>query len=134
MRGVHVLARPSDASGIARVERELPARRALPECRSYEREFFVTARGGDDMAFAFSNWGEGIAPWRFNVPTCNAGGDYLAHAVLDRSLFRAGETASMKIFVRKPVGTGFAPVSPDALAGTLTIRHLGSDKEYTVLQ
>ncbi len=84
------------------------------------------------MAFAFSNWGEGIAPWRFNVPTWNAGGAYLAHAVLDRSLFRAGETASMKIFVRKPVGTGFALVSPDALASTLTIRHQGSDKEYTV--
>ena len=26
-------------------------------------------RTGDDFAYAFSNWGEGISPWRFNVPT-----------------------------------------------------------------
>jgi len=122
----------TDAAGIARVDRALPPTHTLPRCVGYEREYFVTARTGDDMAFAFSNWGEGIAPWRFNVPTDNTGGDYLAHAVLDRSLFRAGETASMKIYVRKPVGTGFALVPAAALEETLTIQHQGTDKEYTV--
>ena len=56
------------------------------------------------MAFAFSSWGEGIAPWRFNVPTGNYNGPYLAHAVLDRSLVRSGETVSMKVFVRQQTG------------------------------
>jgi uncharacterized protein YfaS (alpha-2-macroglobulin family) len=122
----------TDASGIARIDRALPQRHTLPYCVSYEREYFVTARAGDDMAFTFSNWGEGISPWRFNVPTENNGGDYFAHAVLDRSLFRAGDTASMKLYVRKPVGAGFALVSAAALEDSLTIQHQGTDKEYAV--
>jgi uncharacterized protein YfaS (alpha-2-macroglobulin family) len=52
--------------------------------------------------------------------------------VLDRSLFRAGDTASMKIFVRKQTGAGFAAVARRDLEDTLLIRHQGSDREYTV--
>ncbi len=122
----------SDASGISRVDVELPDRDALPQCPRGEREFFVTARAGDDMSFAFSSWGEGISPWRFNVPTGNWNGPYVAHAVLDRSLFRAGETVSMKIFVRQQTAAGFSLVQRDALEDTLTIRHQGSEREYAV--
>jgi uncharacterized protein YfaS (alpha-2-macroglobulin family) len=124
----------SDPSGIARVEAELPDREGLPSCswrRDERREYFVTVRVGDDMAFAFSDWGEGISPWRFNVPTASYNGPYVAHAVLDRALFRAGETVSMKLFVRKQTGTGFATVPRDALGDTLTITHQGSEREYT---
>jgi hypothetical protein len=54
------------------------------------------------MAFSFSAWGEGISPWRFNVPTGKYEGPYIAHAVLDRSLLRAGDTLSMSCsFVAK---------------------------------
>jgi len=122
----------SDASGIARVNEELPERHDLPDCVNGEREFFVTARVGDDMSFAFSSWGEGISPWRFNVPTGNWQGPYVAHAVLDRSLFRAGETVSMKLFVRQQTGAGFSLVPRDAVEDTLTIRHQGSEREYEV--
>ena len=122
----------SDASGIARVDTTLPDRDQLPECTHGDREFFVTARVGDDLSFAFSSWGEGIAPWRFDVPTGNYDGPYVAHAVLDRSLFRAGETVSMKLFVRQQIGTGFALVPRGALYDTLTIRHQGSEHEYDV--
>ncbi|HVP87380.1 MAG TPA: MG2 domain-containing protein [Casimicrobiaceae bacterium] len=123
----------SDASGIARVDAELPDREGLPSCswrRDGRREYFVTARVGDDVTFAFSDWGEGISPWRFNVPTGSYSGPYVAHAVLDRPLFRAGETVSMKLFVRKQAGTGFANVSSAALGDTLTITHQGSEREY----
>jgi hypothetical protein len=53
----------ADASGIARVNVQLPERDGLPSCGTEDslREFFVTAHSGDDMAFAFSSWGEGIA-------------------------------------------------------------------------
>ena len=112
----------------------LPERDGLPSCGIDEgaREFFVTARTGDDVAFALSSWGEGIAPWRFNVPTGSWNGPYVAHAVLDRSLVRAGETVSMKLFVRQQTGGGFALPPRKALEDTLTIRHLGSEKEYEV--
>ncbi len=125
---------PTDASGIARVNLELPDRDGIAACGAARdrREFFVEARLGDDMAYAFSDWGEGISPWRFNVPTAHYDGPYVAHAVLDRSLFRAGDTASMKVFVRKQTGEGFATVARKDLGDTLLIRHQGSDREYTV--
>ncbi|MFO1315372.1 MAG: MG2 domain-containing protein [Burkholderiales bacterium] len=124
----------TDTAGIAHVAKALPDRDALPSCATEEgmREFFVTARDGDDMAFAFTSWGEGIAPWRFNVPTGSWNGPYVAHAVLDRSLVRAGETVSMKLFVRQQTSGGFALPPRRALTDTLTIRHLGSEKEYEV--
>ena len=124
----------SDASGIVRVNLELPDREHLPACGVWHerREFFVVARLADDMAYAFSDWGEGISPWRFNVPTAHYEGPYVAHAVLDRSLFRAGDTASMKVFIRKQTGAGFATVPRKELDDKLLIRHQGSDREYTV--
>ena len=131
----------SDASGIARVNAELPDREGIAACgpkdtlREYynpRHEYFVVARLADDMAYAFSDWGEGISPWRFNVPTAHYEGPYVAHAVLDRSLFRAGDTASMKVFIRKQTGTGFATVPRKDLDDKLLIRHQGSEREYTV--
>ncbi len=124
----------TDAAGIARVAKALPERESLPSCATEEgmREYFVTARTEGDTAFAFTSWGEGIAPWRFNVPTGSYNGPYLAHAVLDRSLVRGGETVSMKLFVRQQTGAGFALPPRRALEDTLTIRHLGSEQEYEV--
>jgi uncharacterized protein YfaS (alpha-2-macroglobulin family) len=124
----------TDASGIVRIAKALPEREGLPSCgtEQSQKEFFVTARTADDLAYAFSNWGEGISPWRFNVPTGNWNGPYVAHAVLDRSLVRAGETVSMKLFVRQQTGNGFALPRRDALDDTVKIAHVGSEREYTV--
>jgi uncharacterized protein YfaS (alpha-2-macroglobulin family) len=130
---VHWEGRTDDA-GIARVPVALPPRDELPACTGEgdRREYFVTARTADDMAFAFTDWGEGIAPWRFNLPTGSWDGPFVAHAVLDRSLVRAGETVSMKLFVRRQTGAGFAFVPRSGLGDTLTLRHQGSDREFAV--
>ncbi|MCC7038859.1 MAG: alpha-2-macroglobulin [Burkholderiales bacterium] len=124
----------TDGSGILRVPRALPERDTLPSCgaQDAQREYFVTARTPDDFAYAFTDWGEGIAPWRFDLPTGNWQGPYVAHAVLDRSLVRGGETVSMKLFVRRQTGTGFALPPRQALGDTLLIRHSGSQREYTI--
>ncbi len=122
----------SDTSGIARIDAALPDRDGLRDCPGGDKAFFVTARLGDDFSFAFSSWGEGISPWRFDVPTGDWNGPYVGHAVLDRSLFRAGETVSMKLFVRQQTGAGFSLVPTEALQDTLTIRHQGSEREYDV--
>ncbi|MCC7113272.1 MAG: alpha-2-macroglobulin [Burkholderiales bacterium] len=124
----------TDASGIARIAARLPAREELPSCGFGDavKEYFVSARTADDRAFAMPHWGEGIAPWRFNVPTGRFDGPFVAHAVLDRSLVRTGESVSMKVFVRETTGGGFALVPRKALGDKLTIRHLGSDREYEV--
>ncbi|MBX3632172.1 MAG: alpha-2-macroglobulin [Simplicispira sp.] len=97
--------------------------------------YFVSARhsGADgvaDMAFVWSDWQRGIEPWRFNVPTSSDGErDQRAHTVFDRTLVRAGETVSMKHFLRIETAAGFAlaRTEPDELLVT----HLGSGQEFT---
>ncbi len=118
------------ADGIARIARELP--RDDFDCHSEYAGYYIVARTDKDMAFSFSAWGEGISPWRFNVPTGKYEGPYIAHAVLDRSLLRAGDTLSMKLFVRRQTGDGFALPERAALENRVILRHLGTDREYEV--
>jgi uncharacterized protein YfaS (alpha-2-macroglobulin family) len=112
------------SDGTARIEENLPD---LPiGCEGY----VVTAQHGEDLSFALSNWGEGITPWRFNLPVGNRSSADIATTVFDRTLFRAGETVHMKHFVRHHARTGFANIDPKSLGDKLTIRHQGSDQEY----
>ncbi|MGB6008057.1 alpha-2-macroglobulin family protein [Castellaniella sp.] len=105
---------------------------------------FVTARiaadhpaahGQADFSFAWSSWDQGIEPWRFDVPVSQSPvPDQVAHAVLDRSLLRAGETVSMKLFlrdltrdgVRNPPTGCLAAGKPECLPQTVDIVHEGS--------
>ena len=133
----------TDARGIARIDQTLddggwtcPADHGL----------FVTARktltqgafkGQQDVAFAFSSWRKGIEPWRFHVPTQSPRHDdddtgLRVHTVLDRALFRAGETVSMKHFVRQETRRGLARLPRDRLPTTARVVHLGSGDEQTL--
>ena len=99
----------SDRDGLVRVERRLPEDEVLPGCTSrYDRQLMVTASRDGDFTFTLANWNDGIAPWRFNLPTGDYEGPYSMHAVLARSLVRAGETVQMKLFARERTRTGFA--------------------------
>jgi uncharacterized protein YfaS (alpha-2-macroglobulin family) len=62
-----------------------------------------------------SSWNQGIRPWDFALPVGNEWQTALYHSVLDRSLYRAGETVSMKHFLRRHVDSGIA-VAPDVPA------------------
>lgn len=88
------------------------------------------AYGSADYAFALSDWDRGIETWRFNVPTSSeTQPELLTHTVFDRSLFRAGETVSMKHFLREETREGLAlPASrrPDRLV----IEHEGSSQRH----
>ncbi|WP_118178900.1 alpha-2-macroglobulin family protein [Paraburkholderia phosphatilytica] len=96
--------------------------------------FFVSARVNDpktgpDMAFVRSDWNQGIEAWRFNVPTDTSSNDTVrAHTVFDRTLLRAGETVSMKHFIR--VETMHGLDFPKRYPTRVTIRHLGSGQTY----
>jgi len=91
---------------------------------------FVSARSGDDLSFARSEWTDGIEPWRFNLPTDWQASDVVAHTVLDRTLFRPGETVHMRHFIRQVGlgGLGYSRKRPP----TLEIRHQGSDERWFV--
>ena len=114
-----------------------------PDCRNdgdyRSASYFVSARAktdaGEELAFVWSNWNKGIESWRFNVPTSSSSKrDEVAHTVFDRMLFRAGETVSMKHYLRALTGAGKnskgfdqTPEKPDRL----TITHLGSGQRFT---
>jgi alpha-2-macroglobulin len=124
----------TDTTGLARIPSRLePA----PSCGERE-SLFVSARKADaqgvvDTAFVFNGWNDGIEPWRFSVPTSDAAqADVQAHTVFDRTLLRAGETVSMKHFIRRETLTGLALLAKDELPTQLRITHRGSGDEQTL--
>ncbi|MDR3394744.1 MAG: MG2 domain-containing protein [Parasulfuritortus sp.] len=120
----------TDAAGILRIDHELPGNDRLPDClEKYDKQLFVTAAKDGDFSFLLSDWGEGISPWRFNLYQSSWQGPYVAHAVLDRSLFRPGEEVAMKLFVRRKKSVGFGYVDVARLDKEIILRHQGSDEE-----
>ncbi len=138
-RGKPLVNARTNAQGIA----ELPGLSPEPpNCGGGDDEdgygggaYFVSARvkdskGIEDLAFAWSDWSQGIEPWRFNVPTSREPvPDERAHTIFDRMLLRAGETVSMKHIIRTKVKNGFA--LPAQQPATLQITHVGSGQQYT---
>lgn len=88
------------------------------------------AHAAADYAFVLTGWDRGIESWRFNVPTAWTGEpEVLAHTVLDRSLYRAGETVGMKHFVRLLQREGLG-IPEDQRPTRLIIEHAGSSQRY----
>jgi len=134
----------TDTEGIARVK-ALPARAAAPRCpeirpgNDYEQSralrdtndgLLVIAQTPDDLGLVHSSWDEGIQPWRFNLPIAEERGTLRAHTILDRPLFRAGETVHMKHVLRRPSLAGFEAVSDAARPRRVVLEHVGSDEKY----
>jgi alpha-2-macroglobulin len=125
----------TDRDGIARTG-PLPQREKMAECpaaRFGGGGLVVTAKLGSDFTFVHSSWDEGIEPWRFRLPSPEYQDRLLnAHAVLDRSLFRAGETVHMKNFLRRRVTAGLALAPADIVPNSMLIQHLGSSQRYSI--
>ena len=123
----------TDDRGIARINKELPERRELPGCfEPYDREYMVFARSAGDTTFVLSDWNEGISRWRFNLPSPDYQGPYIATAVFDRTLLRAGETLHMKLLYRQHVRGGFRFVPVASLPPKAVIEHVGSEQKYEI--
>ena len=147
-RGNVVWQGTTDADGLARIA-DLPAFRAMPTCygdglpegdlfdgsqtlalRELYDGLLVTARFDDDVSFVHSSWDDGIEPWRYQLPDFDESGGAAAHSVLDRPLFRAGETVHMKHIFRAKRLRGFGAAAPADLPTTLSIVHVGSDEHF----
>ncbi|UUZ55413.1 hypothetical protein LP419_06695 [Massilia sp. H-1] len=75
----------TDRNGVARIPRALPR----SACRS--RDYFITARSGEDFTFTLSSWQSGIESWRFNLPMGRGESDNrILTTVFDRTLLRVG--------------------------------------------
>ena len=57
--------------------------------------------GETDFSFTLSSWNQGIDPYSLGITPAYESNPTLAHTVFDRPLFRAGETVSMKHFLRR---------------------------------
>ena len=124
----------TDAQGIARANQGFEPSRV--NCVA-DQALFVTARKADaqgvvDTAFVFSSWNKGIESWRFNVPTGGGTQPTVRVAtVFDRTLLRAGETVSMKHFMRLETSAGLAAPTLADLPTRMKIVHEGSGQSFT---
>ena len=139
-RGKEIATGTTDAHGIAQLS---GIAAEAPTCNAQNNDtqaYFVSARAVQpasdgqgtvqDMAFTWSDWNRGIEPWRFNLPTSNSVlPDEVAHTILDRALFRAGETVSMKHLLRTQTSQGFGLSTKEPTE--LTITHVGSGQQFT---
>jgi uncharacterized protein YfaS (alpha-2-macroglobulin family) len=118
----------TDARGLAYTP-ALPLERER-RCRGFGGTY-VAARAGDDVSFTLSDWDRGISPWNFGLDYAGTQprGPAL-HAVLDRTLLRAGETVHVKHYARSRTGAGFGPVAASALPDAVVITHAGSGQEW----
>lgn len=114
----------TNGNGVAKIEKELQP----GHCPEGFYGVFISARKDNDMTFVRSEWDEGIEPWRFNLSSSGRGDPFLAHAILDRALFRRGETVHMKHLWRKKVGQGFA-LGEEPMPQEAILTHLGSGEE-----
>ncbi|MDF9392051.1 MULTISPECIES: alpha-2-macroglobulin family protein [Methylococcus] len=120
----------TDANGVALVQGPaLPTPSDSGEsCDGGDGPLMVSARSEGDMSFTLSSWANGISPQNFSLPVGLYDNPEVAHTVLDRSLFRAGETVSMKHFLRQRTAHGFG--LPENLPEKIKVRHTGSGQEY----
>ncbi|GGP23574.1 alpha-2-macroglobulin family protein [Silvimonas iriomotensis] len=125
----------TNSQGIAKIERSL---QEADHCPSESLSgLFVVARkqdekGRNDVSFVRSGWDQGIEAWRFPYPTDTSPQPSVrATTVLDRPLFRAGETVSMKHFMRLETSKGLALPRASQLPDELVITHEGSGQSFT---
>ena len=123
----------TDQNGIAAVPQSLGTPHSGLYCYAHIQEPLLVAASKDaDFSFTTTGWDQGIEPGQFNLPLGSEVASRTFHTVLDRALFRAGETVSMKHFMRRHVMAGFAQM--DNLPGqrTVIIAHQGSGQRYTL--
>jgi len=113
----------SDGQGVVRI----PADKVRPKsnCSSGLSDDVVTARKGDDFGLALSGWREGTEAGGYGYGSSEA--SPIIHTILDRTLFRSGETVSMKHLLRMPTTQG---MSLDASQIIVTVFHSATNKAY----
>lgn len=116
----------SDRDGLAPIASGLPD----PRAAEYGCPLMVSARLGDDLAFALSDWDEGIETWRFGLPEDWQREGRLAHSILDRTLVRPGDTVHMKHLLRERGLRGLMRPAGADLPRTLMIEHTASGQRW----
>ena len=91
---------------------------------------FVFVRLGQDIAFISSDWESGISPWRFNIDYASyqtPRAVYKGTIISDRDIYRPGETAFLKGFVRYLENGSWQPAKHSKVAVTISATSYYSD-------
>ncbi len=112
----------TDAQGLAQPGEALRGRLACSDA-GYANGAWVVVRAGNDMAVM-----QVPANWYGYQATGGAARNLRAHTVLDRTLFKAGETVGMQHVVRLLESRGFA--LPPRGAVEIEIRHGAGEKVF----
>ncbi|HLW25202.1 MAG TPA: MG2 domain-containing protein [Steroidobacteraceae bacterium] len=115
-------------SGLANVPGTLgePREGACP----WSAPLLVIAKLRDDFSFTVSSWSRGITPYEFGLPVGSERTTGIHHTVLDRALFRGGETVSMKHYIRRHVASGLEVPPGAAGEHKIEILHPGSGQRF----
>ncbi|NUM41798.1 MAG: hypothetical protein HUU45_09235, partial [Leptospiraceae bacterium] len=122
----------TDLNGISRLPQSV-WKDKVSRCsyNSYDSGVLVTAETSDDLSFVHSSWDKGIENWRFNVYSYpSITNSTTSHTILDRTLFRAGETVYMKNIIRKTSMQGISHLSDTLRPKFLRIKHEGSNEKF----
>jgi uncharacterized protein YfaS (alpha-2-macroglobulin family) len=121
----------TDADGIAAIRQGFGEPHSYGGCQSpLSRPLIVLATVADDTGIAVSSWTEGIEPYNFGLPAGGAWETAVHYTVFDRPLFRAGETVSMKHFLRRRQMDGIGVPADAGGTRKVVIQHQGSDQSY----
>lgn len=121
----------TNREGIATLSQSFGEPHGYDACYEYSpAPLLVLAQRADDFSFTQSGWNQGIDPSQFGLSTGSEWSAGIHHTVLDRSLFRAGETVSMKHFLRRHASPGVVVPSGAASTRKITITHEGSGQKY----
>ena len=130
--GAQIFQGRTNRDGIARIDSALGDPQSVDGCFGTHHPLMALAKKANDFSFTVSTWDKGITPYEFSVPVGNAYSAQMTHTVLDRALFRAGETVSMKHYLRLHVLAGI--VAPRNVAGQHAVKivHQGSGDEFSM--
>ncbi|PHS23729.1 MAG: hypothetical protein COA84_10755 [Robiginitomaculum sp.] len=119
--------------GTAKIAASLPKPSGWGSCYGKTNHpLVIAAAQNDDFSFTLTQWNDGIAPYDFDI---DQGGEWqadMAHTVFGRTLLRAGETVSMKHYVRRHTATGFAMPPDFSSKGKVQISHDGSGQSIEI--
>jgi len=121
----------TDPDGVAAIAQSLGEPNGFSGCPS-RPPLLVVARKDGDFSFTESTWDQGIMPYEFGLTVGSSFTTGIYHTVLDRALYRAGETVSMKHFLRQHVSSGITVPAGTAGSHQILISHQGSGQRYAV--
>ncbi|ETD69368.1 hypothetical protein V757_09040 [Pelistega indica] len=130
----------TNQDGIFKFSGKIPQNKDCPYDYNYMASASIPAThpmsyGVADYSFAMSDWNKGIQNWQFNVGSSYSSYDsddtkLIIHPLLSRTLLRAGETVTIKHFVRQQTPNGVAfPTAQTVLPDTVVFNLSALDEQ-----